>query len=71
MRRDEAIDLLQVMLLDERPPPPLAPRRFNVRVDQLQRQHPPRIATADTSGSRVQIEGTAPFRTRTTSTQLS
>jgi hypothetical protein len=26
MRRDEAVDLLQVMLLDEREPPPLIPK---------------------------------------------
>ena len=34
MTRDEAIDLLQVMLLDEREPPGLAPKGLTVRVDQ-------------------------------------
>ena len=38
MTRDEAIDLLQVMLLDEREPPGLAPKGFVVRADQPGRQ---------------------------------
>jgi hypothetical protein len=34
MKRDEAVDLLQVMLLDEREPPPLIPKGLIVRSSQ-------------------------------------
>jgi len=53
MRRDEAIDLLQVMLLDERQPPALAPKRLIVRVDRPRRERSPTpIVTATTTDSR-------------------
>ena len=40
MTRDEAIDLLQVMLLDERQPPALTPKRFVVRMDRPRERTP-------------------------------
>ena len=46
MRRDEAIDLLQVMLLDERQPPALTPKGFVVRMDRPRERTPNPIAIA-------------------------
>ena len=49
MTRDEAIDLLQVMLLDERELPGLAPKGLTVRVDQPGRERSP--TPTDNAGS--------------------